>query len=249
MLQELQDFGLSEKEARVYLAALELGRATADELAKQAKVNRSTTYVQIESLKQKGLMSSYDEDKKTYFAPESPEYLKRLFEKQAGDLESKQKELANLLPGLTKMFETAGERPRVRFFEGKEGLITMREEVLNAKNKEILVIFSQDALSSVFSQEELDEYSDKRGEKGLKSRAIYTRAGGKFEGPHPPLTERRYMSPDRLSLGTDIAIYDNSVAIMSLKDKISGVIIENENIAKSLRSVFNILWEFADKFK
>jgi len=249
MLQELQDFGLSEKEARVYLAALELGRATADELAKQAKVNRSTTYVQIETLKQKGLMSSYDEGKKTYFAPESPEYLKRLFEKQAGDLESKQKELGKLLPNLTKMFETAGERPRVRFFEGKEGLITMREEVLRSKNKEILVIFSQDALSNIFSKEELETYSKKRSEKGLRSRAIYTRVDGKFEGAQPPLTERKFVPPDKLALGTDMAIYDDKIAIMSLKDKISGVIIENENIAKSLRSVFNILWEFADKFE
>ncbi|MEK7566640.1 MAG: helix-turn-helix domain-containing protein, partial [Patescibacteria group bacterium] len=112
MLQELQEFGLSEKEARVYLAALELGKATADELAKQAKVNRSTTYVQIESLKQKGLVSSYDEGKKTYFAPESPEYLKRLFEKQAGDLDVKQKELEKENRALHDQFEASKPSPQ-----------------------------------------------------------------------------------------------------------------------------------------
>ena len=50
MLKELQDIGLSEKEARVYLAALEIGRATADQLAKHAKIVRPTTYVQLQSL-------------------------------------------------------------------------------------------------------------------------------------------------------------------------------------------------------
>ena len=70
MLKELQDLGLSEKEARVYL-----GQTTADKLAKHAKVNRSTTYVQLESLMKVGLMSTHEERKKTVFAPESPELL------------------------------------------------------------------------------------------------------------------------------------------------------------------------------
>lgn len=247
MLQELQDFGLSEKEARVYLAALELGKTTADELAKQAKVNRSTTYVQIESLKQKGLMSSYDEGKKTYFVPESPEYLKRLFEKQSGELESKQKELEKLLPNLSKMFETAGERPRVRFFEGKEGLVTMREEVLKSRAKEISVVYSFDALKKVFSQEELDSFIKKRADRDIRTRALYTSREEKLE-PRP-LTENRLISEKISPIDADIVIYGDTVAVMALKNKLMGVIIENEDIAQSMRSVFNLAWEAAEKYK
>lgn len=248
MLQELQDFGLSEKEARVYLAALELGKATADELAKQAKVNRSTTYVQIESLKQKGLVSSYDEGKKTYFAPESPEYLKRLFEKQSGELESKQKELEKLLPGLSKMFETAGERPRVRFFEGKEGLITMREEVLRSGAKEINVIYSADDSEKVYSEDERNEFLKRRASKGINTKAIYTRSSGKFLPPPSPLTESRIVPEDIFPIGADIIIYENSVALTALKGKLMGVIIQSDEIAISMRSIFNLAWESAQKY-
>ncbi|MBI4087815.1 TrmB family transcriptional regulator, partial [Candidatus Kaiserbacteria bacterium] len=70
MPKELEDLGLSEKEARVYLAALELGQNTAERIAKQASVNRSTTYVQLDSLMKMGLISTHEEDKKTLFAPE-----------------------------------------------------------------------------------------------------------------------------------------------------------------------------------
>ena len=63
-LQTLQQIGLSEKEARVYIAALSLGPATADQLAKQTGINRSTTYVHIKSLMAMGLMSTYEEGKK-----------------------------------------------------------------------------------------------------------------------------------------------------------------------------------------
>src|SRR5689334_22685697 len=105
MLKELEDIGLSEKEARVYLAALELGRTTAEKLATQAKVNRSTTYVQLESLMQKGLMSTYVEGKKTYFAPESPEFLRQVFVKQQAELAAKKGGLEQILPELVHLFE------------------------------------------------------------------------------------------------------------------------------------------------
>ena len=121
MLKELQDFGLSEKEAHVYLAALEIGRATADQLAKHSKIVRSTTYVQLDSLMKMGLMSTYEEGKKTYFAPESPELLKRLLLKQKEEMNTKEQELSALLPALLQQFEGAGERPVVRFFSSKEG--------------------------------------------------------------------------------------------------------------------------------
>lgn len=249
MLQELQDFGLSEKEARVYLAGLELGKATADELAKQAKVNRSTTYVQIESLAKKGLMSSYDEGKKTYFAPESPEYLKRLFEKQAGDLASKQKELEKLLPNLSKMFETAGERPRVRFFEGKEGLITMREEFLKTKEKEIIVVYSFDALSGVFNAEERKEYVEKRKKMKIKIKALYTKIEGKIEVEKTEFTESRKIPENIFPINADIVIYGDRMAVMGLKEKLMGVIIESADMANSFRSIFNLAWEGAEGFK
>lgn len=246
MLKELQEFGLSENEARVYLASLEIGKATADEISKHSKVKRPTTYVQIESLMKKGLMSSVEEGKKTFFTPESPDYLRRLFEKNHEELARRGKELDQALPELAHMFEAAGNRPRVRFFEGREGIRTMREEFLKVKNKKLFVIFSQDILESVFGKEELASYSKKRAAAGIHSRAIYTHSRGKFKDAHPPLTERRFIPENKLAIETDIIIFDNKTALTSLRGKLFGVIIESEEIAKSIRSVFEILWESAE---
>ena len=55
----LKELGFSEKESEVYLAMLELGPAAVQDIAKKAGVNRSTTYVMIESLKRRGLISTY----------------------------------------------------------------------------------------------------------------------------------------------------------------------------------------------
>jgi sugar-specific transcriptional regulator TrmB len=222
MLKELQDLGLSEKEARVYLAALEIGRATADQLAKQSKIVRPTTYVQLESLMKKGLMSTYEEGKKTYFAPESPELLKRLLAKQKEELNTKESELSTLLPALLQQFESAGERPVVRFFPGKEGVASVRDEVLTTKEKKTYIIFSPEHMAKIFSQKYLDEYSDKRKSLGIHSKGIYTHSEFFGHAGLDALTERRFLSPSKLPLTIDVYVFDDKTAILSLEGNLFG---------------------------
>lgn len=249
MLKELQDVGLSEKEARVYMAALEIGRATADQLAKQAKIVRSTTYVQIESLMKKGLMSTYEEGKKTYFAPESPEYLKRIFELKKKEFEMRERELNDFLPELMRQFEGAGDRPTVRFFDGKEGVTTMREDFLKLpKGAELKLIYSHDAMAQVYSEEERLKYAQKRAASGVHLKSIYTRKSGPFETTDiVPNTERRFMPNELMPINSDIYIYTDFVAVMALRKKIFGVIIESAEIAQSMGVIFSLLWGIGKK--
>lgn len=72
MISTLIKLGLSEKEAKVYLAALELAQDSAQNIAKKAGVNRPTTYVILEKLMKLGLANTLEENKKTLFVAESP---------------------------------------------------------------------------------------------------------------------------------------------------------------------------------
>ncbi|MFH0854627.1 MAG: helix-turn-helix domain-containing protein, partial [bacterium] len=55
--KDLQQIGLSDKEASVYLAALELGPTNIQALTKKSAIKRSTVYDIIKNLKNHGLMS------------------------------------------------------------------------------------------------------------------------------------------------------------------------------------------------
>jgi sugar-specific transcriptional regulator TrmB len=245
MLKELQDIGLSEKEARVYIAALELGPTTAEKLAVQAKVNRSTTYVQLDSLLKRGLVSTYEEGKKTFFAPESPELLKHTLELGRKEFEAKEKMLGALMPDLKHLFEGAGERPLVRFFLGKEGLTTMRNQVWeNNKSKEVLTLYSYDTLASVFSEQEREDYSKARAAHGVEARVLYNREAGPFPDDFSH-TERRHLPESMLEVTNDISIFDDKVIISNLKGTLFGVLIENAQIAKSMASIFEFMWKGA----
>jgi sugar-specific transcriptional regulator TrmB len=242
MLKELEDIGLSEKEAKVYLAALEIGRATADQLAKHAKIVRPTTYVQLDSLMKKGLMSTYEEGKKTYFAPESPELLRRLLMKQKDEINSKEKELADFLPDLLRQYESAGERPVVRFFPGKDGVAAVREEVLTTIEKKTYAVFSPSHLSEIFGDKYLDEYSDRRRSLGIHARGIYTHSEFFQRAGTDPLTERRFLSPDIFPITIDITVFDDKTAIFPLEGSLFGMVIQSKQMASSMKMIFNLLW-------
>ena len=256
MLVELKKIGLSDNEAKVYLALLELGSATVQQIAKAAQVNRPTTYVQLESLVKNGLVTSFERapknknlKPKTYFRVEDPEYLQKLVNRERNQIDERERELAAILPELGRLFVSAGERPRVRFFDGVEGLKTMDEEFLKVKNKLIEGITSLDDVLKVFPPG-ADNYTERRIKKGIRTRGIYTSSQGPIlkNSDSSMLRETRYVPPDKFPFSCDITVYDNSVAIASLRDKIFGVVIESKEIANSIRSLISLAWDAAEKY-
>jgi sugar-specific transcriptional regulator TrmB len=239
--------GLSEKEARVYMAALELGRTTAEKLAKHAKVNRSTTYVQLESLMKMGLMSTHEEGKKTYFAPESPELLKRLLLKQRDEIGARERDLTAILPMLLEQFHGGGERPVVRFFPGKEGITAVRSEVLTAKDKHLYVVLSSQKMRKIFSEKEVEEYTARRKMLKVHSTALYTDREyfNKAMGEIDELTTHRLLPNSPLSI--DIRIFGDKTALFSLEGTLFALVIESKQIAASMKKVFDFLWEHSEK--
>src|SRR3989338_4813909 len=109
ILNQLKNLGLSDNEAKVYLAMLELGSATMLEISTKAGINRPTAYVQVESLKKLGLVSTQTKGKKQFFIAESPDQLENMLDQKKLDIENKKEELTKLLPELSSMFKVAGD--------------------------------------------------------------------------------------------------------------------------------------------
>jgi hypothetical protein len=64
------------------------------------------------------------------------------------------------------------------------------------------------------------------------------------ESDHEMLRESRFIDPVKFPFSVDINIYGLVTAISSLRgDKPFGVFIESAEIADSMRSVFNLVWE------
>lgn len=235
---EIKKLGLSDKEAKVYLATLELGQAPAAEIASHSGVNRATTYVILEELRRKGLISSFEKGKKTYFSAEAPERLSNLFEIEERRLKENFAGLKKILPDLEKLYEIRGERPKVRFFEGKEGIASIREDILKTKTNFIYQFLPLDESYRFFPLKS-GSHREKMGEKLRKihQKTIYFTKKGKISRPGWKFL------PDR-SFKTEVVIYGGKAALVAHKEKLFGIIIEDPTMAETLKIIFETVWKF-----
>lgn len=256
MIDALKKIGLSENEARVYLALLELGSATAQQIAQKASVNRPTTYVQLESLMKMGLISSFEKESankngatKTLFRIEDPSYLKKIVATEKRALSERENALNLALPDLERTFVGANFRPRVRFFEGVEGLKTIQDEFLHTTDKLVESAASLDDVIRIFPTHP-EDYTPRRVKRGIRSKLIYTTSRGPIlkDTDKQMLRESRYVPPEHFALTSDMAIYGNNVALSALHERPYGIIIESKEIATSMRALFYLAWDQTKRF-
>lgn len=252
-IQELTSLGLKDKEAAVYLSCLELGPSPVQPIAKKAKVVRATTYVILEALMNMGLVTKYKEGKKTLFSAEAPHQLLRLLERQQEAIQEKHRDLEMILPELQMLTKVTGDKPSVRYFEGKEGIRAIRQEMLMyCRPGDTFYNFTPaDHLIAVFPDDE-DTHSPQRVARQIFSKTLFTTHSEKVKkewisSSNRILGERRYISPDRFPVPAGMTIYKDRIGIGSYTGKLFGVVIESEQMADMMRSLFNLAWQAAEK--
>lgn len=250
-IQELTNLGLTDKEAAVYLACLELGASPAQPVAKKSKVVRATTYVILESLMKMGLVTKYKVGKKTLFSAETPRQLMRLLEQQEEVIETKQQNLESILPELQMLTRAAGDKPSVRYFEGKEGLRAIRQEMVmyTRVGDNIYNFTPADHLLGVFPDDEDTHYAQRIAKK-VTAKTLFTTSSEKvkkawLDVPPRELTERKFISAEKFSVPAGMTIYRDRIAIGSYTGKLFGVVIESEQMAIMMRTIFELAWESA----
>ena len=75
ILNLLHDLGMTDKEARIYLALYEIGRATAYTIAQRSGIKRPTVHVTLDQLRAKGLVLEVPNKKRHLFIVKDPNEL------------------------------------------------------------------------------------------------------------------------------------------------------------------------------
>ena len=230
----LRSLGLLDSEIKTYLAALEKGPQTVIDLSNQTKLSRQATYVAIDALTERGLMSSALRGKKRFFAAEHPDKLLVYAKRHETDMQERVKDLERSLPELE--LQIGGERPIVKVFEGKEGIRAFMADMNLSKAKEFLEMTDLDAMRATLSSQDLKPLRDETVRLGGHVKGIY---GGKL-GPAAVSAERYVLPPDKSGFKTNLAIYQDKMVIVSFEGKIHTIMIEHAAIAKTLRILFEL---------
>lgn len=233
----LQHLGFSKNESKVYLAALESGPSSAQNLAKSAGLPRTTTYSVLEYLVERGVVGKTMHQGKTRFLAEPPAKLASI----VSDL---QKQVERSLPQLEAIYNKSETKPKIYFYEGKGAIRKAFDDTLIDKPKEILMWLTDFNI-------DLDRYNfdpnyiPARIKLGMHAKRI-AGEGSSWQTVNKPndvreLSETVIVPRKLFWPGVEVMIYDNKVVFINFAEN-NSVMIESKAIATSMRQAYNLSW-------
>ena len=236
----LLELNLTKKEADTYLSCLRLGATGVTRLSKETDIKRTTLYDILRNLQSKKLINTTTKGKKQLFYPEDPEKLANL-------LREKQQRLSEHLPFLNNLYNQAGSRAKVRYYEGKEGLEEVYKDTLTCTGN--IAAFVTEDIFNFLGDDFGEDYLAKRKKNNIFVRAIGPDTQKVKDHKKNDTQEFRktvLVPKKEFPFTIEMNIYNNKVAYMSFQEEI-GVIIESESISKNMKLLFELAWKGAKK--
>jgi sugar-specific transcriptional regulator TrmB len=250
----LQEYGLDDKEVKVYISLVEKGELNAYTLAKITGIHRSTTYAILERLSAKGFISEIQKDGKTFYSAIE-------ISKIAYKIKEKESLLLSLIPEFERIKEEGISR--VRVFESKESQkqfsFNLFNQISSGNMKELYILSGgpskeitpekkgEEKLTSKLFMERLLKELKKQKTK-VEYKGIWNEKfkGSELLGLFSGLGENRFLK-EIPTLAT-LVIYSEYIAYLFTINETPQVIeIQNRLIAEENRAYFSYLWKIASK--
>jgi sugar-specific transcriptional regulator TrmB len=239
LIKKLIDVGLSEHEAKVYVASLSLGPTSVLKLSRAAGVKRTTVYSIIETLKQRGLMRIEFHGLKQVFVAESPEKLTSV-------LEFRKHSLQTIMPEFLALYHLRGGESTIKYYEGLEGVKSVYERLIAEirPHEDYLVIAQQEQWYEL-DRDYFQDFIERRAKLPIRIRMLMqdsatAREFKKFERNYHMQTK---ILPPETFLVTNVIITPQRVVIHQLIPPISAIVIENKSTIQLHQQLFEVIWQ------
>ncbi len=236
LLDSLTNLGIQKKQAKVYLACLELGSATVQELAEKSNVKRTSIYNFLEDLKSLGLVSEIKEGSKLLLVAENPTTVINKAEKRI-------EQARNNLPEFLSIFNQPTNKPKVKFYQGLEGLQKAYADYA-VQDGEIFGFTDYEKMFETLPEDFL--WSAGPEERIKKNCFFYNIAKSGPKGKLVQSKDKEQLRETKLvkniQFETEINIYSNKVSLISFKKPYTAVIIEDQAIAQTMKSIWDLVW-------
>ena len=236
----LQEIGLSDNEAKVYLALLELGCSVAGKISEKSGVHRTNVYDALKRLIDKGLVAYILKDKTKYFEASDPERLMDM-------LKEKEDKLSKALPQLA-LAKQMSKKSEAKIFEGIRATKNMLELFL--KQKQTIYTYGVIADVAKMIGPFLTNYHNRRKELKIQMDHIYN--ADALDRMHflnkLPYTEARLL-PREFDSPVTTSICGEYVSLILWSKEPLIILIRSQEIANAYRKYFKILWNLAKKPK
>ncbi len=248
--QSLARLGLKDKEVTVFSTLLELGPQSAGVVSRRTGFTRGTTYMILDTLVAQGLISRIVKSGVHSYAAMTPEDLLKVVRAKKRDLDHQEQEIENMLPHLNMMMKKHMVRPKVRYFEGGDGVKTVMNETLTSKET-ILSYANMDAWKiSPHLHDFIRGYCYRRSFEAkipLKCLMYDTPTARQHFSTGHANFEINFIPKEVSFEASIINIFDNKVIMISLEaGNLCGIIIESQEIASTQKAIFELAWRGCD---
>jgi len=250
LVQQLETFGLNNTEAAIYLHLLSKQPKTILEIARDLDLPRTSVYDNAVKLAEKGLVQKIVTFKSQKLKAYPLSILQTSLDKQKAHLTELQEKLTALEASLAHVLAVPANT-EVRYFYGPQGFRQMMWNALRGKHH---VGYSQFGRVEVVGEIFNKKLAAELVKRGVKDRVIsnpeivakYLTADDGLRELRKKYQNVRVIPKDKLYVSGDITIYNNVFAVAYWKQgEVVGVEIENAELVKTQRSIFELLWEIA----
>lgn len=250
-ISAIKEAGLTDGEAKVYLALLGLGPSTTGPIIEKSSVAKSIIYQLLEKLIQKGLISYITKEKTKYFQAAEPNKLIDYIEEREKQLQKNKKKVVEILPQLL-LKQKEAKQSEAKVFEGFRGMITVHEHTYQKLNPEEEYFFlgippeQPKHFHAYWQRDHL-----KRVKAGIKCRLLFNHKTDpeilKNRNSYE-LCDARYM-PVEINTPAWFMGYKDIAVIGFPSSKPITLEIINKEIADSFKAYFNEFWKKTKPFK
>ncbi len=245
---ELEKLGFTAEEVNAYVAALEIGGGFVSSIARKAGSHRVTTYNTLENLHKKGFMKKTKKRGVMFYYPVNPQII-------LNQIEDSYKVAKSIVPQLIDLQNTYAFKPTIQFFEGKEQLKEVFDDLLMSKTE--VIGYTNYQISTELFPEHTKYYSKEVLYRNTKHRLLCPNNNFHREYITSELKDRMEsglleifaVNPTQFAFKNALYIYDDKVMTISFDRKeMMAVIIESKNNAETNRAIFNLAWLGATSF-
>ena len=241
---DLERIGLNRNEAKVYLALVYKGEATAAELVKAVGVHRNIVYDNVEKLIEKGLASFIIDEGKRKFIAQKPDTIISYLESKKEKVDEEIIEANKILPQISRILSTSNTKQEATIYRGIKGLKKIFNEILDTKENWCIGIANESvhALGSTYWK----NYNQKIKDRRIKEHIL---VNSNYKDPDTGLLKVKNIDtrtlPKELNPVSETILYADKVAIFVYSSQPIVIVIENKEIFNMYKTHFDFLWKIS----
>lgn len=235
--------GLTQTEAKCYIALLDVAEMKPSELARIVNESRTNCYKILDKLCEYRLVERFNKGKISHFRASNPTRLLELARERRAAAEQAEQALEQEVHSLNQAYITKHEQPGVQHFTGPDGIAKIYADQITVGRP----IYFVNTLAGIdfYSYETMHQLRMQAVKAGLRREALtpdtplinsdFVQTDARY------LLQRTWLRSQDYTAPIEWGAYGDKLYIISFGTEAMGTVIENKNIAESFRQLFKIM--------